>query len=58
MGEPCSGLMSGAGGMGGHIGPDGSLGSQFSDLGPLGVRMGVGQPQSHHCRPLACLSRT
>ena len=29
-------------GRGGPMGPDGSLGSQFTELGPLGVRMGVG----------------
>lgn len=27
---------------GGPVGPDESLGSQFTDLGPLGVRVGVG----------------
>lgn len=30
------------GGRGGPMGPDGSLGSQFTELGPLGVRVGVG----------------
>lgn len=35
---------------------DGFLRSQFSDLGSLGVRMGVGLPQSHHCHPLSRLT--